>query len=163
MRRAYTLIEMGAVSFFLALLATIVVGVATRIGNAREEQRQLQAFVGLFRRASATARLEAHTVRVRLDRGEGSARMEITEDEDGGLVLLPPSATIADVREDRNSTRDMIRFFSDGTADITSILISSDEERWLRIARDGTIDWGDEPLPQEDDNEWQAGDFERRA
>ncbi|CAN5578893.1 hypothetical protein BH11ARM2_BH11ARM2_24240 [soil metagenome] len=162
-RRAFTLIELMVVIAVLVMMASIAVPSVVALQRSRAERSTLESVGRLPSEARIRAREKGKTVTLAYESSQGELTLT-QDDEQVGTVSLGNALQVnsVDLDDTDKSTSD-VKFYEDGTADPATIrLTAGGSQRYLRIDKDGSSRWVDEP-PQTNDERWQAGELEQRA
>ncbi len=191
LKRAYTLIEMLAVTVVIVALASIVVGRLSNDRNGNTFQRGIQSIESAANKAKNQSIKTGKTYELTFDSSAQSIKVAPSEDN----TSTQPTATNSKInrtptnnsdnqddpkpaqlgngwslqtvhQSDGTDTNDLlIKFYADGTADEKSAEFKySDAVVSLRVSRDGTIEVKRGELPLDDKKtEWEAGNLEQRT
>ncbi len=171
-KRGFTLIEMGVVIFLLALFAAMVVP-AVAHWRAGEEYR---AFPGKLLRFIAKAKLDAIDQKqsriISYDATTDEFRMYWTDpqtqvDQEGGRLSFPAGMQLGRTEMNGNDTAIQdwkITFYQDSTAVDAGVEVrNQDQYITIIVDRLGNIKETTDPLPEQSDIRWGAGENETRS
>lgn len=147
----------------LAMMASVAVPNVVAMQRARADRSTLEAVGRLPSTARLKSRQDGKTVTLTYESGQSELRLT-QDDESVGSVALGEGVSVTSVDlDDTAKTAGEVKFYEDGTADAATIRVSAGGgERYLRIDKDGSSRWVDEP-PQVQDERWEAGEIEQRA
>ena len=171
-KRGFTLIEMGVVIFLIALFAAMVVP-ALAHWRAGQSYRD---FPGKLLRFVAKAKLDAidqkQSRTIGYDATTDEFRMYWTDpqtqvDQEGGRLAIPPEMQLGRVEMNGNDSAIQdwkVTFYQDGTAADAGVEVrNQDQYVTLIIDHLGNIKETTQPLPEQSDIRWSAGENETRS
>lgn len=175
-QRGFTLAEMIIVVMIISLLAAMIVP------NVANQQKgiQVRAFFSELSNFAADARERAISTKkpitLALDSNTQSFVQTTKADDDDAndqqlaTLKLPSGVTTDNFISGENTMGASdwkVQFFPDGSSDGGGVeLTSSGRVRTLKVDLDGTVSISDGPTPddsQKQDDQWPAGDYEKRA
>jgi prepilin-type N-terminal cleavage/methylation domain-containing protein len=171
-RRGFTLIEMGVVVLIIAMFAALVMPAMAR-WRAGDEYR---AFPGKLLRFVGKAKQEAierkQSRSIAYDTTTGEFKMVWTDpgssaEQEGGRLSVPAEMEMGRViylGNDTSIENWKLTFFQDGSAEDAGFEVR-DQDRYLTVIIDslGHIKMTRDPLPEQTDVRWSAGENEIRA
>lgn len=172
-QRGFTLIELTVVIVVLMLFASVVVPNL----SAQKAGRERRAFLESARRIALDARSEAiergATVTLRYEEGQKEMKLEREaaeqneEAEEIRTVALPEDFSLQNFRVGKESVTAgdwQVRFFADGTSDGGAVELDENGDiQSLIVDKRGNATLESGSLPEETDERWPVGDYERRA
>ncbi|MBI3721278.1 MAG: prepilin-type N-terminal cleavage/methylation domain-containing protein [Fimbriimonas ginsengisoli] len=167
--RGFTLLEMSAVVFLIALFASAVLPNLV----SDERSRQERAFIVALRRLPAAARMRSITDAVPVRLRTSGTSLTLTEDSTESAqpdpfrtVDAPETVTLAKFLLNDSGVEPAdweVRFYPDGSSDAGSVdlALPGGVEAALNIRSNGLATL-DEAVAQSSDETWEAGSYEQR-
>ena len=171
-RRGFTLIEMGVVTFLLALFAAMIVP-AVAHWQAGEQYRsfpgRMLRFVAQVKQ-DAIDNKQARTLGYEATTGdfhEYWTDPQSQQQQEGSMLTIPPEMQLGRLvyLGNDSSVQDwQVTFYPDGTAEDAGCEVR-DQDQYVTIQTTslGQITESTDPLPEQSDIKWSAGNLEQRT
>lgn len=164
MRRAFTLIEMIAVTAILLLLATMIVPSLFAIKRSQDLRIAVDALRRLPDDARAEARRTNEAVSLRIDGDAMVIETAPAEGEASEIRRIPLDVEISVESAQRNGEiTDVASWlwtvYPDGTGDTGGITFRiGQSQRSMVLERSGAVRWIEGELPEQSADRWPAGE-----
>lgn len=170
-KRAFTYVELGAVVLLIAMFAALVMPNLIALQHSREIRSFYTDVVRFVRSAREMAIARNQTLELRVGQGDSFEIVVPATEEAEAQVLetkeLPQELRFGSFRLDgQESTAETwsVRFYFDGAAQSAMAeILEGNASRTLRIgSRDARVDLLQGNMPDEEPDEWEAGQIEIR-